>query len=111
MTSHQSCKAGWTTHSATDVITLFAGLNSNADYGGKFEQAGETGSSTATVSNRVDPGGTIAFKVMLRRGGKDDKTRSVQVCFLRLNIFHTQFTPPRTLWLPRDKFFSHALQD
>ena len=24
-------------------------------------------------------GGTVAFKVMLRRGGRDDKTRSVQV--------------------------------
>ncbi|BDA48017.1 Regulator of nonsense transcripts 2 [Coccomyxa sp. Obi] len=26
-----------------------------------------------------DPGGSVAFKVMLRKGGKDDKTRSVQV--------------------------------
>ena len=27
----------------------------------------------------VQQGGTVAFKVMLRRGGKDDKTRSLQV--------------------------------
>lgn len=32
-------------------------------------------------------GGSVAFKVMLRRGGKEDKSRSVQVCTLHL-------TPP-----------------
>ncbi|CAL8462985.1 g2519 [Coccomyxa elongata] len=30
-------------------------------------------------NNGEDPGGSVAFKVMLRKGGKDDKTRSVQV--------------------------------
>lgn len=33
-----------------------------------------------------DPGGTVAFKVMLRKGGKDDKTRSVQVCTPAQNL-------------------------
>ncbi|KAK9907680.1 hypothetical protein WJX75_008040 [Coccomyxa subellipsoidea] len=43
------------------------------------QQATGTANDTENASSSEAPGGTVAFKVMLRRGGKDDKTRSVQV--------------------------------
>jgi hypothetical protein len=45
-------------------------------------QATGTANDTENASSSEAPGGTVAFKVMLRRGGKDDKTRSVQVLAL-----------------------------
>lgn len=45
-------------------------------------QATGTANDTENASSSEAPGGTVAFKVMLRRGGKEDKTRSVQVLAL-----------------------------